>query len=208
MSKFTKLTKAFGTAAILVGASSALAETVTVPASVTVNNAIDLTFTGELNFGEVRATADATDEICTGLAMPANPASALVAQVPALCAGGEGDADLLAIGGTPTRPEFTVAGTAPFSTMTLTVPDDAQALTAATGPGTPQFFLSEFTAYRTGASAETITLDVDGVGTFPTNASGGATFTVGATLGTNLGVSSANYQDLAYTGSFEVEVTY
>lgn len=209
MIKLNRLTKVIGTAALLIGANVALAETVTVPASVTVNNAIDFTFTGQLDFGQVRATADVTDLNCNGLLMPANPASAITAQVPAACTGGAGVAVLQTIGGTPSRPVFTVAGTAPFSTMNLTVPFVAVPVTAATGPNTPQFFLSGFNAYRTGTSPAVIAIDqTDGTGSFITNASGGATFTVGAVLGTNVGVSTANYQDLAYTGSFDVEVTY
>ncbi len=209
MIKLNKLTKAITIAALMIGASSALAETVSVPASVTVNNAIDFTFTGQLDFGQVRALADVAADTCTGLAMPANPATPLAAQIPADCVTeGEGDAKLTSIGGTPSRPVFTVAGTAPFSTLNLRVPTGPIPVTAATGPGTPQFFLSEFTAYRTGTSAQNITL-ASGEGEFQTNASGGATFTVGATLGTNAAAStSANYQDLAYAGSFDVEVYY
>lgn len=199
------LAKGLGVVLLCAGANIALAETVSVPASVTVNNAIDFTFTGTLDFGQVRAVADATDVTCTGLVMPANPASPLTQDTPAACTAGDGDAALQAVGGTPTRPLFTVTGTAPFTNLTLTLPTTDVALTAATGPGTPQFFLSEFTAYKTSGTPAIIATGADNL---QTGATGEATFAVGATLGTHLGVASANYQDLAYTGSFDVLVNY
>lgn len=203
------LAKGLGVAVLLMGSSLALAETVNVPATVTVNNAIDFTFTGSLNFGEVRATADATDLTCVGLTLAANPATPIGSQVtPAACSAGAGTAVMQAVGGTPERPVFTIAGVAPFTTMNLTVPTTNIDLTAATGPGTPQFFLSAFTAYKTSATAGAITITA-GAGTIAVDATGGATFTVGATLGTHLGAGvSTAYQDLAYAGAFDVVVTY
>jgi hypothetical protein len=203
------LAKTLGAVMLCAGAHAALAETVSVPASVTVNNAIDFTFTGTLDFGTVRAVADGTDLTCTGLELPANPTLPITADIPAACSAGEGDAVIQSVGGTPARPVFTVAGTAPFTNLTVTVPDTTIPLTAATGPGTPQFFLSEFTVYRTSGTATTITIDADGEGILQTNATGEATFTVGATLATHLGtVANTNYQDMAYTGTFDVEVVY
>jgi hypothetical protein len=200
------LAKGLGVVLLCAGANIALAETVSVPASVTVNNAIDFTVTGTLDFGQVRAVADTEEDLCTGLVMPANPASPLTQGTPADCTESV-DAALQAVGGTPTRPLFTVTGTAPFTNLTLTLPlpTESVALTAATGPGTPQFFLSAFTAHKTSGTPGTIT---PGDNNLQTGATGEATFAVGATLGTHLGAASANYQDLAYTGSFDVMVEY
>jgi hypothetical protein len=202
------LAKGLGVVLLCAGANIALAETVSVPASVTVNNAIDFTVTGTLDFGQVRAVADMIDGNCTGLVMPANPASPLTQGTPTACTGGAEDAALQAVGGTPTRPQFTVTGTAPFTNLTLTLPlpTESVALTAATGPDTPQFFLSAFTAHKTSGTPGTIAPGADNL---QTGATGEATFAVGATLGTHLGdAASANYQDLAYTGSFDVVVNY
>jgi hypothetical protein len=204
--------KTLGVAMMLVGANAAIAaESVTVPASVTVNNAIDFTFTGALNFGQVRATPDDTDLTCAGLVMPANPAESLEQDTPAICTAGDGDAIIQSVGGTPERPVFTIAGVAPFSNMEITLPTTTSAITANTGPGTAQFTLSEFTAYKTSGTPSDIPLTA-GVGEIQANATGTATFTVGATLGTHLGAIStaanAVYQDLTYTGTFIVSVDY
>jgi hypothetical protein len=207
------LAKGLGVVLLCAGANIALAETVSVPASVTVNNAIDFTFTGTLDFGQVRATAAAAAAACTGLTMPADPALPLIAATPAACTTDEGA--LQAVGGTPTRPEFTIAGTAPFTTLTLTLPTASIALTAATGPGAPQFALTDFTAYKTSAATGNIALNdgTYGLGEGPiiTNNTGGATFTVGATLATHaaaIAIPNTNYQDLDYTGTFDVMVNY
>jgi len=211
------LVKGLSVAMLLIGSNMALAETVSVPATVTVNNAIDFSFTGTLNFGEIRATADATANECAGLTLAANPATPIGAQVQPTSCTGLGAAVMQAVGGTPARPVFTIAGVAPFTNLEVTVPTTPTTvngdggvvdLIAATGPDTPQFFLEAFTVYRTSGTAAAVTL-VAGVGTIQTTGTGGATFTVGATLGTHEGaVVGTTYQDLAYSGSFDVEVAY
>lgn len=203
------LAKGLSVAALLVGSNVALAENVTVPGTVTVNNAIDFTFTGSLDFGQVRAAANATSAICVGLQIPASAAAAAlvtptgtVAMYNAACTTTAG-ASLQAVGGTPTRPIFTIAGVAPFTTLQLALPSAAVDLTAATGPDTPQFQLLDFTGFKTSGTPGAVTT------TIATDASGGAVFNVGATLITHPGaVTTTTYQDLAYTGSFVVSVTY
>jgi hypothetical protein len=205
-----KLVTGLSAAMLLMGANVALAEIVTVPASVTVNNAIDFTFTGTLNFGEVRASADSTAAECSGLVL--SPTSLILtaaagAPFTTTCTS-TGTSVIQAVGGTVARPVFTVAGIAPFTTLDLIVPNTAINLTAATGPGTAQFQLINFTAQKTSAPAAPITLTA-GAGTFAVDAAGGATFTVGATLITDPAApTTVTYQDLAYNGSFDVEVTY
>ena len=204
-----KLVTGLSAAMLLMGANVALAETLNVPATVTVNNAINFTFTGTLDFGQVRANADVTTAECTGLQIPAGATAAALgtpagttAMYTAACTA-VGTSALQAVGGTPARPVFTIAGVAPFTTLQLSLPSAAVNLTAATGPGTPQFQLVDFTGYKTSgtAGAVTTTIVVDG--------GGGATFNVGATLITDPGTpTSTNYQDLAYSGSFAVSVTY
>lgn len=202
-----KLVTGLSAAMLLMGANVALAETVTVPATVTVNNAIDFTFTGTLDFGEVRANGDSTAAECSGIVL--SPTSLVLTAAPtsATCSSA-GTSVIQAVGGTVARPVFTIAGVAPFTTLNLTVPNTAVDLTAATGPGTAQFQLINFTAQKTSAPAGAITL-VAGAGTFQTDAVGGAVFTVGATLITDPGTPTiVTYQDLAYAGSFDVSVTY
>lgn len=213
MIKLNKLTQAIATAALLVGASAAFAEEVTVPASVTVNNAIDFTFTGELNFGEIRAEAHAADDTCKILEMPANPAGALASVTPAVGQLCELDGGTLAsVGGTPSRPEFTIAGVAPFTDLTLTMPDPATPITlvAAVGPDRAGFTVGNFSAYRTSGTAGNITLDTDGIGEITTTAAGIATFTVGAQIATHVGIlTDTSYEnDIPYEGEFIVTVEY
>jgi hypothetical protein len=202
-----KLAKSLSVAMILMGSNLALAETVTVPATVTVNNAINFTFTGTLNFGQVRAKAFGTAANCAGLVMSANPAVALTAattgtQFAAACTTTT-TAVVQAVGGTPARPVFTIAGVAPFTTLTLALPSTAVNLTAATGPGTAQFKLVDFTGYRTSGTPAAVTT------TIQTDATGGAVFNVGATLITDpTAPTTITYQDLAYSGNFDVSVTY
>jgi hypothetical protein len=202
-----KLAKSLSAAMILMGSNLAIAETVTVPATVTVNNAIDFTFTGTLDFGQVRATADSTAAECSGIVLSPTSLTLAAAPTSATCSSA-GTSVIQGVGGTVARPVFTLAGIAPFTTMNLTVPNTAVNLIAATGPGTAQFQLINFTAQKTSAPVAPITIAA-GLGTVQTDALGGATFTVGATLITDPGTPSiTTYQDLAYVGSFDVTVTY
>lgn len=202
-----KLVTGLSAAMLLMGANVALAETVTVPATVTVNNAIDFTFTGTLDFGEVRANADSTAAECSGVVLSTGSFTLAAAPTSATCSSA-GTSVIQGVGGTVARPVFTIAGIAPFTTLNLTVPNVAVNLTAATGPGTAQFQLINFTALKTNTPTGPITL-VAGAGTIQSDAAGGATFTVGATLITDPGTPTVvTYQDLAYSGSFDVAVTY
>lgn len=207
--KFANFTKAAGVAVLAMGSSAVLAETVSVPASVTVNNAIDFTFTGTLNFGEVRAVADADLSDCAGLTLPANPASALATMSTATYCTASADAAMQSIGGTPERPVFTIAGVAPFTELTLTLPSGTTNLTAATAPpDSPSLELVDITAYKTSGTAGPIS-----GGTITTDAAGGATFTVGGTLRTEQAAISGTppnitYENLEYSGTFDVTVAY
>jgi hypothetical protein len=205
-----KLVTGLSAAMLCMCSSVVLAETVTVPATVTVNNAIDFTFTGTMDFGEVRATADTTAGECAGLVLQTNTLvlGAAAANATASCTAA-GTAVIQGVGGTVARPVFTIAGVAPFTTLTLTVPNtDIPMLGAAVPPGTPRFFLRQFTAEKTSAPAGVLTL-TSGVGPIVTDALGGAVFTVGANLITdNTAPTLAVYQDVAYAGSFTVTVAY
>ena len=222
--RYLNLAKSLGVASLLMGSGMASAETLNIPATVAVNNAIDFTSTGTLDFGVLRATASHVANDCRIITMPANPASALaaVATYPTgtssdyntICtvSGTSITAALQSVSGTPTRPVFTLAGLAPFSNMTLTLPSGAGNIVPLVGalpPGSAGFTIGDFTAYKTSAPAATIAL-ASGVGTVQADASGGAVFTVGASIATDATVfTGANYQDgTPYTGAFDVTVTY
>lgn len=206
MTKLHAIAKGLGATLLLASASTAFAETVNVPATLTVDNTIDFTTTGTLDFGTVRATPDNSAAVnCVGLTMPANPALALnstLGTAGAAACTATGTAVLQAVGGTPTRPEFSIAGVAAFTTLTLTLPTTVD-LTTTAPAGSPIFRLVDFTAYRTSGTpaAVTTTVQVDG--------SGNATFNVGATLLTDPGMPTTSaYENAAYTGNFDVQVAF
>ncbi|GAB2915771.1 hypothetical protein [Rheinheimera gaetbuli] len=208
MIKINNLTKGLAAALVMASAGSAIAETVTVPATVSVNNAIDFQFTGALDFGILRATADATLDTCAILELPANPASAVAAVASGagtLCTAGAGTAVLQSVGGVIARPEFTIAGVAPFTNLVLTLPAASITLTAAAvPPGSANFTVGNFTAWRTSGTPGAVTTAIS------TTAAGTAAFTVGAQIATHVGaIVGPVYQDSTpYTGSFDVEVAY
>jgi hypothetical protein len=210
-----KLVTGLSAAMLLMGANAALAETLTVPATVTVDNAIDFQFTGELDFGTVRATAATSAGHCAIIAVVAGAAAPAVSAVAgvgaddlAACVSVGTTAALQSVGGTLERPIFTLAGLAGFSSLTLTLPA-AGVFLSGTGlpPGSSRFLLGNFTAHQlTGGSTGAITTSITANGT------GAASFNVGAQLATDpalatgLGVGYQN--NIAYTGSFDVTVNY
>jgi hypothetical protein len=205
--------KTLSVAMMLVGANAAMAETVTVPATVAVNNAIDFSFTGTLDFGTLRATAAAAVDDCRVLTMSADPTVTTLAPgsgsgtLMTTCATPTVASALASVGGTIARPVFTIASVAPYATLQLTLPSTPIKLS---GPGfdpstDAQFTVGDFTAWRTSGitpGAVTTAIQANNLGT--------ATFLVGASIATdNKTTMTGNYQDGApYTGTFDVEVSY
>lgn len=211
MYQLNNITKILGATVLLVGSSAALAETVTVPATVTVDNTIDFALVGTMDFGIVRATVDPTSTECVGLTLPADPTAATTAVLgtaaATACTAGAGDAVIQSVGGTLARPAFTVGGLPAFTSLVLTVPSGTSDLTLAIPPaGAPVLQLIDFTAHDTGAdSAVALT---SGVGAVVADAAGDIAFSVGATLITDPGTPTLTYQNVAYTGSYDVTVAY
>lgn len=210
------LAKGLGIATLVMASSAAFAaETVTVPVSVSVNNAIDFTFTGTLDFGTVRATASSVALDCRILNLPANPASPIAAQgsypktgdFNGVCTNVAPTAALTAVGGTPARPVFTVQGLAPFTALTLTLPTAVVDLSAVLPGDYASFQVGDFTAYKTSAPVGNVPTTAGGL---VADATGLATFTVGASLATDATVfTGSNYQDgVPYSGTFDVTVAY
>jgi hypothetical protein len=203
-----KLTTALGAALVLAATGTAVAETLSVPATVSVNNAIDFQFTGSLDFGILRATADAALDTCAILELPANaasPVAAVASGAGTLCTAGAGSAVIQSVGGTVARPSFTIAGVAPFTNLVLTLPAASITLTgAAVPPGSANFTVGNFTAYRTSGTPGAVTTAIS------TTAAGSAAFTVGAQIATHVqAITAPVYQDgTPYTGNFDVTVAY
>jgi hypothetical protein len=217
MHNLNNITKILGTTLLLLGSSAALAqETLSVPATATVDNTIDFTFAGTLDFGTLRAVAGAVINECQVLVVPANPASATSAAIvggsetAGLCLSLAADAVIESVGGTIAVPVFTVAGLAPFTTLDVTVPLTAADVTLALNPapaGAAVFNLRDFTVYQSSGTAANITLTT-GVGSITANGTGDIIFSVGATISTDEAASSLAYQNAPYEGSFDVTVDF
>ncbi|QBL09937.1 hypothetical protein E0Z06_10570 [Rheinheimera sp. D18] len=210
MMKLNNITKSV-TAALLVAVSSVvIAETVTVDATVTVNNAIDFQHTGTLDFGSLRATAGGGADMCAILTLSSDSAAptltAAASGATTLCTAGDTDSVIQSIGGVPARPEFTVSGVAAFTDLKLTLPTATTLSAAGLPAGAATFSLGNFTAYRTSGIAPGPITTV-----LATDNSGNAAFRVGAQIATHVAALGAglNYQDgVAYKGTFDVTVEY
>lgn len=169
------------------------AEVRTHEANVTVQNAITITPGAKLSFGTVFAKADTSGSAVATLRMPSNGnAIAVTAATPA-------SANMVQISaGTPAT--FTVSGVAPSVNLTLNLPSSPVTLT---GSNTATFTVSSFEATVT--TGGTSTAYSTGTPNLATDASGNATFSVGATLSTT---NVASYLDETYSGNFSVEVIY
>jgi hypothetical protein len=215
MHNFNKITKVLGATFLLVGTSTAMAETLTVTTAVTVDNTIDFQTDGvSLDFGTIRATVDDSGSECVGIVVSANPAvaetSTLTTDAASACPNA-GDAVLQTVGGTVTRPGFTVAGLAAFTVLDLVLPDTSSAgveMTLNPAPtGAPSLIMYDFSAYQSSGTPALISLS-SGAGSITADATGDIAFTVGATLTTDSASSTLEYQNVGYAGSFDVEVTY
>lgn len=206
MKKRNQITQAAVLAVATMTSVGAMAEIASVTASVTVDNSIDFTSAGTLNFGTLRAVADNSANNCAYVTLSAGPAAPAIAATggaatTAFCTGA-GNAAVQSIGGTLERPTFTIAGVAAFTTLDVTLPTTVE-LTAPLAPGAASFFMRDFTAWKTSGTpgAVTTTIQVDGTG--------GAVFQLGATLHTDDSFAGQNYENnIAYTGNIDVEVAY
>jgi hypothetical protein len=213
MKKRNQITQAAVLAVAAVSSLNAIAETATVQATVTIDNSIDFTATGTMNFGTLRATAANTATDCAGVTLPANPATTtlsttLGAVADAAC--NSVNATVQAIGGTLARPTFTIAGVPAFSNLDITVPTTVE-LTAPLAPGAASFTLSDFTAWKiTGGGTVNTAIPITvNAGVIQANGTGGASFSVGATIRTDDSFAGQNYENnVAYVGDIEVEVSY
>lgn len=199
--KLTALAAATGLAFV----SSANAATVTVPASVIVNSAINMTVNSNLDFGTVAAFLDDSGGATTStLTLSANPATAPVVTWSV----DNTTADIIPLApGAPA--DISVTGAAPGYVLTVTLPAAAGILKDPSVPAGMEFILNGFTKHAY--------LEGDGT-TFgtKTDASGNFSFYVGAAITTSntvaptvgAGTAKAPYNDATYTGTFDVVVEY
>ena len=219
MTNFNKTLKLGLVTTLLSVTTAANATTVSVTASATVDNAIEMAVTGALGFGTVRASRSATAGECEGLVLGADPgvtsltaANASQTAFDALCAFASvdtltGTPTLNSIDGAISRPEFSITGVPAFQNLQFTAPSATTLTLTGNPPGAAVFNLLDFTAFQTNASpAAAVTF---GATALTANASGEVTFTMGAVLATDAtGSGVTDYQDAVYEGTFDVTVTY
>lgn len=211
MHNLNKITKILGASLVLLASNAALGETLSVPTTVAVDNTIDFTLAGTLDFGIIRATGNNDGTNCAGIVVSANPAVAntttLGGTAASNCSTGN-DAVMQSVGGVIARPVFTVAGLAGFTALDLTLPVTPTALTLTGGApaGAPAFRLYDITAYQTTGTAAFV---ANG-GTVTANATGDITFNVGATIVTDSEAYTGtfSYENSTYEGTFDVTVEY
>jgi hypothetical protein len=187
----------FATSLVLASSVAIAVETVSSTASVTVQNAFDLSETTALSFGTIRATFVSTGTQATILLNPDGT------RVPTNTASSSSMAVLV-----PGEPaEFAIANASSFTPMRISVTTPTVDLINAAAPTTTaRFTLTAFTF------ADVLDPSDNAVTTVTTDVSGTASFLVGATLTSAEGLpdlaSTTAYIDGAYEGNFTVRVEY
>lgn len=170
-------------------------------ATVTVKNAIDVAEVTPFNIGTIRATADLTASSAkvatlvvdaeTGVGTAMNDGVATIGQ--------------LAVG---TPGEFSVTGLAPYQALNIdnTITTELKLTPHPTGGA---FF--KVTDFKFWVTSITTPAEYAAGGDLIADATGVATFTVGATVKTSdvsTDATAAQYQDSDYTGTYSIDVTY
>lgn len=216
MTKLHAIAKTIGATLLVVSANAAVAETLSVSSTVEVDNTINFTTAGTLDFGKVRAIVGDDINDCVGIVVAANPATATSTTLAGTAAtqctqAGTALAEIQSVGGTIARPTFNVTGLAPFTPLNLEVPDTSGGpipMVGALPPGSPGFNLYDFTVYRTSGTPGAVALTA-GAGTITADGAGNIDFTLGATLATDIVAGAATpYENASYNGTFDVTVTY
>ncbi|PKG37796.1 hypothetical protein [Psychromonas sp. Urea-02u-13] len=213
-----KIIQVFGGTALVATSINLKAETMTPApiATVKVQNAFTLDHPTALDFGTIRAKAVVTstgaDNVVGG-----DFSTITLASI-------DGVSTVSAVGATAimqtlipgTAGIFTIAGVAPFSFLTITLPTATPAaplvMTAGSAPpGTAYFLLHSFEATVTSGTKNGSAYTSPGDLTADTN--GDASFTLGAQLSTSdpatgTTLTQGNYLDLDYTATYTMEVNY
>jgi len=200
MRNISIVAKVVGVALVMAASSQVMAESKPAAASVTVKNTFELVVAKPLAFGTVRISADPAGTKLATVVVPAD-----VSIAPSATTAAPAAAQIL----TPGEPgEVTVAGVAAFSNLKIVFPSAAVDLVPAkAAPGSPAFTMNTFEAFITSGTnaskkyaAGTVELTAD--------SEGAAGFNFGATLSTSAVATTQAYQDVEYSGSFPIEVTY
>jgi hypothetical protein len=200
MFKRNQINLAVVVAALTVGSSVAIAqETADVSASVTVQNAFNLSQTTALSFGVLRVTQTASSATGTAPSVTIN-ADGSAPSVSAAVSPAAGSISVITPG---TAGVFAISSAAPDTALTVTLP----ASVALTASGTSNEFQLDFTD----------TDDIQVVGgpndgntytgfNLVTDDTGAIGFNLGGTLSTRIG--DLTYIDTTYSGDYTVTVSY
>jgi len=197
--KFNTQLKLLTTSVILATSVNVMADTF--EATVTVKNSFDITEDTPLDFGTIRANA-----VITG---PSTDTANIVFD-PETGVGTATDGTAATMGqlivGTPGA--FTVSGLAPYQALDIDTTQTAELKLVPHPTGGAFFNVDTFTFFVTSLVTPAL---YAASGDLIADATGNATFTVGATLTTSdvdTDGNSAQYQETAYVGDYEINISY
>ena len=187
-----------------VSSFSSFAATESFEAKVTVQNAVVLTKDNDLSFGTIRAIADPTGgEQATLVVNPDPDASPVSTQLNPVS-----NAATISVIEDGEAAGFSVSDVVPNSILTITDPVNTLIVSSAgQGVNEPDFTVGSWTYFITsGTNAGAVY--TQGSPNLQAGADGAVSFNIGATLSTSSSVSSVDYPDGEYSGSFNIEVSY
>lgn len=187
-----------------VSSFSSFAATESFEAKVTVQNAVVLTKDNDLSFGTIRAIADPTGgEQATLVVNPDPDASPVSTQSNPV-----NNAATISVIEDGEAAGFSVSDVVPNSILTITDPVNTLIVSSAgQGVNEPDFTVGSWTYFIT-SGTNAGALYTQGSPNLQAGADGAVSFNIGATLSTSSSVSSVDYPDGEYSGSFNIEVSY
>jgi len=187
-----------------VSSFSSFAATESFEAKVTVQNAVVLTKDNDLSFGTIRAIADPTGgEQATLVVNPDPDASPVSTQSNPVS-----NAATISVIEDGEAAGFSVSDVVPNSILTITDPVNTLIVSSAgQGVNEPDFTVGSWTYFIT-SGTNAGALYTQGTPNLQAGADGAVSFNIGATLSTSSSVSSVDYPDGEYSGSFNIEVSY
>lgn len=169
-------------------------------ATVTVKNAIDIAEVTPLHIGTIRASADLTAASVKVATLVVNPETGVGVATNDTATIGQ-----LAVG---TAGEFEVTGLAPYQPLDITSPAATTLKLSPHPTGGAFFHVNTFTFWVTSITTPALYATS---GDLKADATGVATFSVGATVTTSdvaADATDTQYQDTDYTGTYIIDITY
>lgn len=187
-----------------VSSISSFAATESFEAKVTVQNAVVLTKDNDLSFGTIRAIADPSGaEQATLMVNPDPDASPVSTQLNPVS-----NAATISVIEDGEAAGFSVSDVVPNSILAITDPVNTLIVSSAgQGVNEPDFTVGSWTYFIT-SGTNAGALYTQATPNLQAGADGAVSFNIGAKLSTSSSVSSVDYPDGEYSGSFNIEVSY